>query len=329
MILPRTCAPAIVENCLIIAAVLVQVASLGASPQLERGLVVHLPFKGDLLDHAAKPHSVEVFGQVELREGAAWFAGQNDWLDLPFIPLNDRPFAIAIWLKPAGTEPTYGVLEQWNSNTPGHILHLMIRNGLSPYLGFYVNDLVSPIGLSNAGTWQHLVFQYDGKYQQIWINGRFICRRAAEPYRGTAGKTSVGKSPSWSNVPAKNYFGWMSDFRIYERVLAFEEIAALAANTPSAIEERVAVPKPLPPQSVGPVAPAGSSEVPLLSIEADKLQLRGNPGEEYLVEASEDLVNWEKLGTLIVGLEGVADFEDADAQNFRQRFYRIRYPGVN
>jgi hypothetical protein len=237
MVLPRTYASAVVEICLIIAAVLVQGASLRASPQLERGLIVHLPFKGDLLDHAAKPHLVEVSGQVELREGAAWFAGQKDWLDLPFIALNDRPFAIAVWLKPAGTEPTYGVLEQWNSNTSGHILHLMIRNGLSPYLGFYVNDLVSPVGLSNAGTWQHVVFQYDGKYQQIWINGRFICRRAAEAYRGTAGKTSVGKSPSWSNVPAKNYFGWMSDFRIYDRVLAFEEIAALAADSPRAIEK--------------------------------------------------------------------------------------------
>ena len=326
---PRTYASAVVEHCLIIAAVLAQVTSSGASPQLERGLIVHLPFKGDLLDHAAKPHSVEVFGQVALRDGAAWFAGQKDWLDLPFIALNDRPFAIAVWLKPVGTEPTYGVLEQWNSNTSGHILHLMIRNGLSPYLGFYVNDLVSPVGLSNAGTWQHLVFQYDGRYQQIWINGRFICRRAAEPYRGTAGKTSVGKSPNWSNVPAKNYFGWMSDFRIYERGLAFEEIAALAASPPRAIENLVAVPEPPPPQSAGPVAPASSSEVPLLSIEDDKLQLRGKPGQEYVVEASEDLVNWEELGTLIVGIEGVADFADTDAANFRQRFYRIRYPGVN
>ena len=159
MILARAYASAVKGTCLIIAAVLVQVASLGAAPQLERGLVVHLPFKGDLLDHAGKPHPVEVFGQVELREGAAWFPGGKDWLDLPFIALNDRPFAIAVWLKPVGTEPTYGLLEQWESNTPGHILHLMIRNGLRPYLGFYVNDLVSPVSLSNAGTWQHLVFQ--------------------------------------------------------------------------------------------------------------------------------------------------------------------------
>jgi hypothetical protein len=43
------------------------------------------------------------------------------------------------------------------------------------------------------------------------------------------------------------------------------------------------------------------------------------------VEASEDLINWEVLGTLIIGLEGVTDFADADAAEYRQRFYRIRY----
>jgi hypothetical protein len=300
--------------------------SVSALPQLERGLVVHLPLKIDLLDHAPKAHPVEVSGQVELRDGGAWFAGGKDWLDLPFVPLNDRPFAIAVWLKPAGSDPTYGVLEQWDRDVPGHILHLMIRNGLSPYLGFYVNDLVSPVVLSNAGTWQHLVFQYDGKYQQIWINGRFICRRAAEPYHGTAGKTLIGKSPGWSNVPSKNYAGWMSDFRIYDRALAFDEIEALAAAKPPAFESVLApLNVPPPPASPGSVAPPGSSEVPLLSIDGDHLQLRGKPGEEYVVEASEDLINWEELGTLVVGLEGVVDFEDADAAQFRQRFYSIRY----
>jgi hypothetical protein len=300
--------------------------SASALPQLERGLVVHLPLKSDLLDHAATPHPVEVSGRVELRDGGAWFAGEKDWLDLPFVSLNDRPFAIAVWLKPAGSEPTYGVLEQWDRNVPGHILHLMIRNGLSPYLGFYVNDLVSPVVLSNAGTWQHLVFQYDGTYQQIWINGRLICRRAAEPYHGTAGKTLLGKSPGWSNVPAKNYTGWMSDFRIYERALAFDEIDALAAAKPRAFESVVTTLTVPPPfQPAGLVAPAGSSEVPLLSIDGNQLQLRGKPGEEYIVEASEDLINWEVLGTLIIGLEGVTDFADADAAQFRQRFYRIRY----
>jgi hypothetical protein len=120
----------------------------------------------------------------------------------------------------------------------------------------------------------------------------------------------------------------MSDFRIYERALAFEEIDALAAAQPHAIEQLVASSVTPPPQSAASIAPPGSSEVPLRSIDADKLQLHGRPGEEYVVEASEDLVNWEELGTLVIGLEGAADFADADAGRFQQRFYRIRYHGV-
>ena len=150
-----------------------------AAPALEAGLVAHLPMKDDLRDHAARPHPVEVSGRVELRDGAAFFAGKEDWLELPFIPLHERPFAIAVWLKPTGDQPTYGLLEQRDRSATGHILHLMIRDDLRPWFGFYVNDVVSPVTLANTEAWQHVVFRYDGTHQEIWINGRLVCRRSS------------------------------------------------------------------------------------------------------------------------------------------------------
>ena len=150
-----------------------------ANVALSSGLVVHLPLKDDLRDHSAKPHPVEVSGIVELKDGAAWFPGKEDWLELPFIALNDRPYAIAVWVKPVGDSPSYGVLAQYDRSEPNHHFHLMIRDGLRPWLGHYVNDLVSPVSLSNSGAWQHLVFQYADGRQQIWINGRLICDRVA------------------------------------------------------------------------------------------------------------------------------------------------------
>jgi hypothetical protein len=303
-------------------ALLALAGAASATPALEQGLLAYLPLRSDLRDHAAAPHEVEVSGRVELRAGAAYFGGKEDWLELPYLPLNDRPFAIAVWLKPTGAGPTYGVLEQWDTGSRGHLLHLMIRNGLRPWFGFYINDVVSPVSLSNAGDWQHVVFRYDGTHQQIWINARLVCQRSAEAYRGVSGRTCIGKNPAWNNVPGRDYEGWMSDFRIYDRAISFEEIIALAATPPAPITVLASA---APAQPAGSVSPTGASEIPLLAIDAEKMQLRGKPGEEYIVEASEDLEHWKVIGALPVGTSGLVEFVDEDAASFRQRFYRIRY----
>lgn len=205
-----------------------------------------------------------VSGIVELKDGAAWFSGKEDWLELPFIALNDRPYAIAVWVKQAGDSPSYGLLSQYDRSKPNHHFHLMIRDGLRPWLGHYVNDLISPVSLLNSGAWQHLVFQYVNGRQQIWINGRLICERVAKAYRGESGATCLGKNPRWRNVPARDFTGWMSDFRMYDRALAFKEIETLAAARPEPIVKAAPTPALQP---AGSVAPAGASAVPLFSIE--------------------------------------------------------------
>ena len=293
-----------------------------AEVALSNGLVAYLPLQEDLRDHSAKPHPVEVSGIVELKDGAAWFPGKEDWLEMPFIALNDRAYAISVWVKPVGDSPSYGLLTQYDRSESGHHFHLMIRDGLRPWLGHYENDLVSPVSLSNSGAWQHLVFQYTNRRQQIWINGRLICERVAEAYHGVAGATCLGKNPNWRNVPARSFAGWMSDFRLYDRALTFEEIATLISTPPQPVEKLSPSPTPQP---AGSVAPAGASAVPLFSIDAKAMVLRGMAGEEYALEVSEDLVKWETLDSVTVAADGEVRFVDPDARDFPQRFYRIRY----
>lgn len=55
------------------------------------------------------------------------------------------------------------------------------------------------------------------------------------------------------------------------------------------------------------------------------MMLRGVAGEEYVVEVSEKLVNWETLGTVPIAAGGEVRFIDSEASSSSQRFYRIRY----
>jgi hypothetical protein len=57
-----------------------------------------------------------------------------------------------------------------------------------------------------------------------------------------------------------------------------------------------------------------------------RLQFSGSTGLVYLVEASTNLTDWEKIGIASVREEGAFEFEDAEAARFSSRFYRICLP---
>jgi hypothetical protein len=286
-------------------------------------LLLHLPLTDDLRDHSGHGHRVKVSGKVELRNGAAYFAGKEDWLELPHLGLNERPFAISMMIQVTGRHPIYGLIEQRDRNVPGRHLHVMLRGELQPHLGFYMNDALSPSSMARD-LWTHLVFQYDGTHQQIWVGGRLLCQRAARPYLGTAGITAIGKSPRWSNVPARDFEGYMRQLRIFGRALSFDEIVALGrsgglltANTLAANESAAA---PVP------VSVPASAEIPFLAIEGNRLRIVGPAGTIMILEATANLLEpFEPLARL-TNFTGRVEFVDTEAAQFPERFYRIVIP---
>jgi len=57
-----------------------------------------------------------------------------------------------------------------------------------------------------------------------------------------------------------------------------------------------------------------------------KLELSGQAGQTYIVEASTNLVDWEAVGVATVNEDGSFEFEDADAAKHQRRFYRVVEP---
>ena len=51
------------------------------------------------------------------------------------------------------------------------------------------------------------------------------------------------------------------------------------------------------------------------------LQAQGAPGEAFDIEASEDLLNWLDLGSVLADTNGLMQFDDTNAPNYPFRFY--------
>jgi hypothetical protein len=303
-------------------------AAQAQSTDLEQGLSVYLPMTKDLLDHSAHKLPVTVSGKVVIENGAARFEGKEDWLELPHIPLNKGPFAITMWIKVTGQYPVYGIAEQRASKIPNQHFHLMLRDNLQPYFGFYVNDAMSPFTLPSNGEWAHLVFQYTGKHQQIWINGRLICERAATAYAGETGITCIGKNPRWDNVPAKDFQGLLRDFRIYARGLSVAEIGLLQEPQNDTITASPITTKTLAgTQRTAAISSATANVAaarPFLSIEGNKLTVSGDSGQVYILQATTNLFEgWQPVAVL-TNVNGRVEFTDTDSARFGQRFFRVQ-----
>ena len=195
----------------------------GGDPVLDAGLVSFLPLEGDL-DDAIGDNAVARSGGVAPAPGGATFDGSG-WLSLPHVALNGA-HAVSVWVKPDGDAGVMGLVEQRDANAGRRHYHLMLRGGLRPYLGFYMDDLVAPEPVER-GRWTHLVFQYTGTRQEIWVDGRRVAERAARAYAGTSGATRLGRNPGWSNVGGSHFAGAMRRVRIYRRSLEPGEIEAL------------------------------------------------------------------------------------------------------
>lgn len=288
-----------------------------AQPDLNRGLAAYIPMRADFSDHSGKGLPVNTTGVVTLREGAAYFDGGSNALTLPHINLANQPFAVSMWIKLTGRSPMYGLLYQEDQpNDLDRWLHLMLRGGRQPYLGFLMDDAISPEEIP-LQQWTHLVFQYTGSRQELWINGRLLCARSTGPYQGTNGPTVVGLSPRWSNVPSKDFEGFMREVRIYQRALSFPEIELLAqvpTNPRNASN----------PDSALSNALAADVGVPFLDIQGSKLVITGESRQIYQVLGASDLRQaWTPLAVL-TNQNGVVEFNDPDASKSSQRFYRVK-----
>lgn len=73
------------------------------------------------------------------------------------------------------------------------------------------------------------------------------------------------------------------------------------------------------------VTAAGQAQLEVSAAEADgsfRFVLTGEPGRQYVIESSLDLVNWTAIATMIVEADGRFEFVEPDSEHSVQKFYR-------
>jgi hypothetical protein len=297
------------------------------APAQDAGLLLYLPLTTDLADHSGNGHAITNKKNVRIEDGAAYFDGMGNWLEAPNLPLKGGNFAVSLWVKPTGRHPMYGLLEQKGADRQNQWLHLMLRGGRQPYLGFYINDAISPADIP-VNQWTHLVFQYSGKRQEIWVNGQFMCARDSKPYGGGGGVLRIGYSPRWNNVPSRDFEGYLRELRIYSKTLSEAEITkhyrpsdtqqfALAGARPPA-EPRITM-ATRSRETAG--TELGS---PFLAISGNNLTITGEARQVYDILVTEDLNKpWVHLMS-VTNQTGILHLVDEEAKSRGNTFYRIQ-----
>jgi hypothetical protein len=59
-------------------------------------------------------------------------------------------------------------------------------------------------------------------------------------------------------------------------------------------------------------------------VQSGQVQIRvdGEPNQQYIIEASSDLVSWESIFTNVAA-QGLLKFVDENSTKYPQRFYRV------
>lgn len=137
--------------------------------------------------------------------------------------LANQSLTVAFWVKKnySGGDGVgvFGLFADGAPDSPGKRLTVFLNYGLSIRFTFWYDDLDTPTPLA-AGSWYHLGFTFDNvtKTRRIYINGQLdSTKQAAQGFSGG------------NILQITSKYTTLDDFRLYNRALTAQDVAALAA----------------------------------------------------------------------------------------------------
>ena len=117
--------------------------------------------------------------------------------------LSHQSFTVEMWFYcKILLYGSYGLFGQNDAHQESRLLHILVRN-YALHFGFYLDDLSTEYYLKE-NVWYHAAFVYDlaNRVQIIYLNGQEIARRSCQPYQGTSGLITIGKTDERLDDPS-------------------------------------------------------------------------------------------------------------------------------
>ncbi len=159
--------------------------------------------------------------------GAAMFDGTSSCLTVPSLATwADTSFTISAWIQaPAMSGPV--VVHESDTSCPSPAMEVTNGAGLVQYntVGAH-SEAWTTAAITSPGQWHQIAVSWDGTMQQVFVDGACDCGIAPANMPVLNPQTfSIGCYPA-----ATTWFtGAIDEVRVYDRVLAADEMAGLYA----------------------------------------------------------------------------------------------------
>ena len=141
------------------------------------------------------------------------------------------------WFKPSAVRSAMGIIGNTQSgNVSFHLTIDTINGNYGMDLQRpEIYEVVTSLGKSVAGEWQHGMVTYDGHQAKVYYNGELVA--TSRYYETAASVVSNGLDTVVGNTATDRDWGFrgdLDDIRVYRRALTAEQIRALASPTTQA-----------------------------------------------------------------------------------------------
>lgn len=183
--------------------------------------------------------------------GAVEFFGASGGVVVPYSPaLAPATGTVSAWVKGSKIQAADLVLMRTKRNvrrgTNGtnyaYSLRIEKHGALTGIIGnddpdseYPITVLHGPGGQIKQNTWHHVAMRWDGSTLALFFEGKMVAAKAYNPVPETGlsyfGETDLSfGEPIWPNGETLEFFGRLSDVRIYTRPLSESEVGQLFAE---------------------------------------------------------------------------------------------------
>ncbi len=243
-------------------------ASATAQVNLNAGLLVYYPLDGNFNDYSGNNHTAISHGNMAFttnQQGqanmAAHFDGIDDWVECPASPQvsPSKTLTVAFRFKTDNirgqtivSKADFVPTQNNNVNNIQYALcfnHYQLHNGRMGMFAatehtnsctntsFYANNnsYVDPTDTLFPNTWHCIVFMFDHGKISMFDNGMQVIADTVSaalpnPYSLDSCIIAPLKLGTWWQSDPNFFVGTMDEFRLYNRVLNIDEIAALCST---------------------------------------------------------------------------------------------------